>query len=75
MVNILEGLNHYMDFANFSEVFNFKLPLSLQALSYLSVSASSSGQLSGGSSDGSGISKSAIKERQVNSLECKLSSL
>lgn len=37
-----------------------------KALSYLSGSASSSGQLSGGSSDGSGISKSAIKERFKN---------
>lgn len=51
---------------NFSEDLTFELPLGnviLQALSYLSGSASSSGQLSGGSSDGSGISKSAIKER------------
>lgn len=51
---------------NLSEDLNFELQLgtvTLQALSYLSGSASSSGQLSGGSSDGSSISKSAIKER------------
>jgi hypothetical protein len=43
----------------------------LHALSYLSGSASSSGQLTGGSDNNSGISKYAIKERYVWLFNCE----
>jgi hypothetical protein len=43
----------------------------LQALSYLSGSASCSGQLSGGSDNNNGILKFAIKERYIWLFNCR----